>query len=553
MKLPKLRDLTDAQRDVYLYAPNDTHVLVSGPPGTGKTLIACFRALELQKRKVPVTLFMFNRVLAKYASNAGDGNDTPLAVMTMRAWFQNWWHASGLPPRSHGGDILLNAVYEDRLAARQAGALWRKDVWNPWQEKFGTWVVPTEEWAETRERFSAWRASQEPPMRADATSEFDWDAIFSHVVQNFVSLSDASVSPGTVLIDEGQDFSPGFYNFLYLLSGLGMSRNASHPLKCMVLADENQQLTEYNSTLKEIQSCLKIPDSHRFPLRDNFRNTREIAELARQFFADVGAIPDLPSREGEVPALVEFTSMSACVRTIMTWVANHPGKETCILVFKEQKRELLHASIKAEAAKISGRWLTVQSYSWKTRSDNDVDALVFDERDVITVLNMQSCKGLEFDAVFIVDLHDASIASLGADRFRMQMFVAVSRARQWVELLESSKIRENELFLKELPDEQYLRRQHSTATNEVVPNESSTTVGTVATASSTIRSATAPVSSMSENWRGSALILAKKNGWAFEDLRPKGCFWLYAPTDSSAQLGKLGFQYSARRNAWWRN
>lgn len=237
----------------------------------------------------------------------------------------------------------------------------------------------------------------------------------------------------------------------------------------------------------------------------------------------------------------------------MTWVANHPGKETGILVFKEQKRELVHASIKTEAEKISGRRLTVQTYSWKTRSENDVDALVFDERDVITVLNMQSCKGLEFDAVFIVDLHDASIASLGADRFRMQMFVAVSRARQWVELLGSSKIGENELFLKELPGEQYLRRQQSIVTSEVVSNESSTTVETVTNASSIIHSEKVPVRSMSENWRGSALILAKRNGWAFEDLRPKGCFWLYAPTDSLAQLGKLGFQYSARRNGWWRN
>ena len=73
MRLPKLRDLTQAQQDVYLYAPTDAHVLVAGPPGTGKTLIACFRALELQKRKAPVVLCMFSRVLAKFASNAGDG------------------------------------------------------------------------------------------------------------------------------------------------------------------------------------------------------------------------------------------------------------------------------------------------------------------------------------------------------------------------------------------------------------------------------------------------------------------------------------------------
>lgn len=554
MKLPRLRDLTDDQRDVYLYAPNDTHVLVSGPPGTGKTLIACFRAVELQKRDVPVVLCMFNRVLAKFASNAGDGHETPLAVVTMRTWFQKWWHASGLPPRSSGGDILLDAAYEDRVAARQAGALWRPSVWNPWQERFGTWMVPLDRWAETHDRFSAWTASQEPPLRADAGAEYDWDAICSHVVQHAFTINDAAISPGTLLIDEGQDFPPGFYDFLYLLSAIGPSRKAPHPLKCMVLADENQQLKEFNSTLDEIQSSLHIADPQRYQLLDNFRNTLEIAELARQFFADVGAIPLLPTRVGETPAFVECSNMSACVKTIMTWVANHPGKETGVLVFKENKRALLHASIKADAAKIPGRKLTVQSYSWNSRAENSVDELLFDEKDVITVLNMQSCKGLEFDAVFIVDLHDAGIGSLGVDRFRMQMFVAVSRARQWVELLESSAVRETELFLKELPDERYLKRREPLSAGDVAGGERTTAAAVVAGGTVSAQPAPAPrAASVSETWRTSALVLAKKNGWAFEDLRPKGCFWLYAPKDATAQLGKFGFQYSARRNAWWRN
>lgn len=553
MKLPKLRDLTDAQRDVYLYAPNDAHVLVSGPPGTGKTLIACFRAVELQKREVPVVLCMYNRVLAKFASNAGDGHETSLSVITMRKWFQNWWNAAGLPPRSQGADILVNAGYGDRMAVREGGARWCRDVWSPWKRKPGAWVVPLQAWAGTCDRFSAWAAWQEPPLRADSTAEYDWDAICLHVVLYARCLSAAAVSPGTLLIDEGQDFPPGFYRFLYLLSAIGVSRAAPHPLKSMVLADENQQLTEFNSTLNEIQSSLNIADSHRYQLLDNFRNTRQIAELARMFFADVGVMPRLPERQGEVPAFVECSNLAACVKTIMTWVANHPGKETGVLVFKENKRDLLQASIKAAAARLVGRNLRVQSYSWNTRSDNSVDELVFDEKDVITVLNMQSCKGLEFDAVFIVDLHDAAIASLGADRFRMQMFVAVSRARQWVELLESSAVRETEPFLKELPDEQYLNRRVPLTVPAIAGHERSDTAPVSDTAAPGSNVATPLARSLSESWRTAALVLAKKNGWAFEDLRPKGCFWLHAPADASVQMEKLGFRYSVRRKAWWRN
>jgi DNA polymerase III delta prime subunit len=550
MRLPKLRDLTQAQKDVYLYAPNDAHVLVAGPPGTGKTLIACFRAVELQKRGVPVVLCMFSRVLARYASNAGDGQESAFMVRTARQWFVHWWKHAGLPPRSQGSDILVKASYQERIEVRAAGARWHKDVWCPWRGKRGAWVVGIEEWNRNTEDFSAWTTLQHPPPHPEAAAEYDWDAICEHVMDHSDTLSEASVSPGTLLIDEGQDFPPGFYRFLRLLSAIGSSRGAPHPLRCMVLADENQQLTQFNSTLDDIQSALKIAPGHRYQLLDNFRNTHEIAELARQFFADVGALPLLPDRRGELPAFVECCGMPACIKAIMTWVANHPGKETGVLVFRESKREQLHASIKAEAAKMKGRDVTVQSYSWQSRADNNVDELVFDGRDVITVLNTQSCKGLEFDAVFIIDLHDSPIGSIGADRFRMQMFVAVSRARQWVELLESSPVRPEEPFLKELPPAQYLMRGRPPAVRAIAH--------ATPTAAATVTAVPVPAPAMPttvsavDAWENEAVAMAKRQGWKFEDLRPHGCFWVYAPERSPAHLAKLGFRFTARRNGWWR-
>lgn len=552
MRLPRLRDLTQAQKDVYLYAPNDAHVLVAGPPGTGKTLIACFRALELQKRKVPVVLCMFSRVLAKYASNAGEGQESALAVRTVRQWFDAWWAGAALPPHMPGADILVNAPYEHRQAAHMAGARWDPEVRGPWRYgRSGAWVVSWEVWMDSSEKFSAWPAWQAPPLFPESTAEYDWTAICAHIIDHADCLGETSISPGTLLIDEGQDFPPGFYSFLYLLSAIGLSRNVQFPLKCMVLADENQQLTPFNSTLADIQKALKIPDAQRYQLLDNFRNTREIAELARQFFADVGVIPHLPDRPGDLPAFVECSSMQACVKSIMTWVANHPGKETGVLVFRESKREMLHASIRKEAAKLAGRGITVQSYSWVSRADNNVNELVFDGRNVITVLNTQSCKGLEFDAVFIVDPHDSPIGSIGADRFRMQMFVAVSRARQWVELLASSAVRPTEPFLKELPPAQYLRRGHPSAT-QVVARPARALAAAATTAASAIATAMPAATSTVEDWEDGARALAKRQGWECEDLRPKGCFWIYAPERSPAHLPKLGFRYTARRNGWWR-
>jgi hypothetical protein len=448
-----------------------------------------------------------------------------------------------LPPHPAGGAICVEFAFKDKDAVKAAGAKWHEKRWRPWQQRTGTWVVDHEVWAKAPEKFSAWRLWQSAPCVPEAESQIDWKAVFEHVFDHEEILSDASLSLGTLLIDEGQDFAPWFYKFIGLLAAMGASRRSiSHPLKCFVLADENQQLTEYNSTLDEIQSGLKVAPENRFPpLLDNFRNTSEIAEVARAFFDDVGALPRLPTRRGERPSYMEGIPSGDCVQQIVTWVINHPGKNAGVLVFKEPKRDQLQKALTRAVGAIEGRTVRVQSYSWETRKVNRVEDLVFDVPDVISVLNMRSCKGLEFDAVFIVDLHDAQSGLYGPSRFRMQMFVAVSRARQWVQLLETQKDQSAAAFHAELP------------TRDILPRE--TWKKALPPARTTRPASAVPAEErkpMLEDWEAWARAFARKKGCANEDLRPKGCFWLYAPAEDSVELAKRGFQYSARRQGWWR-
>lgn len=540
MRVPKIRDLTPAQRDVYLYAPADAHVLVKGPPGTGKTLIAWLRADTLWKDGYPVSLCMFNHVLMKYASSVDDAHASQISVTTAKQWFRDWWLRAGLPPSPHGGDVLVNAPREDKEAVKAAGAHWRRHVWNPWTGLRGVWAVEYEEWEAKSSGLTAWSCMQVPPEHPDSKDDYDWDAIRDCLLDHVEALDDNALSLGTLLIDEGQDFPPSFYRFLGVMSAFGAGKRVKFPLRCFVLADENQQLTKFNSTLENIRKSLKILEVNEFPLLDNFRNTREIAELAAGFHADVGAVPLLPERRGEIPLFVTCDGLPQCVKRIVTWAANHPGKEAGVLVFRESKRQELHERLARGATSIKGRTVTVQSYSWDSRRENPADKLVFDTGDVITVLNMQSCKGLEFDAVFIVDPHDSAIASLGTDRFRMQMFVGVSRGREWVEILESAPAAEDAPFLKELPTERYLVRVQparevpaSRPLYKVTPAEPR------------------PVPSV-EDWPAAAVALARKNGFVHEDLRPKGCFWVYAPESFAMPMEKLGFRFTAGRGGWWR-
>jgi DNA helicase IV len=55
--------------------------------------------------------------------------------------------------------------------------------------------------------------------------------------------------------------------------------------------------------------------------------------------------------------------------------------------------------------------------------------LVFDEPS-LTVLNRASCKGLEFDAVFIVNIHKVRIEEGQEEFFKMGMYVMSARARR---------------------------------------------------------------------------------------------------------------------------
>lgn len=540
MRLPKIRQLTEEQRRVYLYASADRHVLVQGPPGTGKTLIACLRAIELQKRQVPVVLGMFNNVLMQYSSNAG--GDDAIPSQTVHTWFREWWDASGLPPHSGASErITVEVPYEEKDLAKGAGALWYKNEWRPWGKKKGVWMVDAEIYFRSPESFGKWPLWHKPPVIDGNGKRIDWSEVYAHVLGNDESITNEALNLGVLLIDEGQDFPSGFYEFLRLLSALGKGRKVLHPLRCFVLADENQQLTEENSTLHEIASALKVCKEDRYILLDNFRNSKDIAELARQFFADVGVMPRLPMRRSEKPVHEICSNRSVIVQRILTWLINNPLKEVGVLVFDEGARADMAARLTNAVQTVHGRNITVQTYSWASRQKNSAQDLIFDASDIVTVLNMQSCKGLEFDAVFIVDSQEAPIGLYGPDRYKMQMFVAVSRARDWVRLLDSGPRAGHGAYYEILPGEEYLTRESS-----CVPSEAGCML------------VDSPLSVNDESlqvidWFEEVVKLASKFNLLLVDNRPKGgAVWVKAVYELANFLEPLGFKYNADRGAWWR-
>ena len=139
-----------------------------------------------------------------------------------------------------------------------------------------------------------------PVPREDANDngyrEIDWDGV-EQIVRDLRE-GDDSERPFLV-IDEGQDMPPQFYNALV---ALGFDR-------FFVVADQNQQITEKNSSRKDIENCLAIDTDAVIELKRNYRNRHHVARLAREFYTGDPASPppELPPVDpGPLPLLYTY-------------------------------------------------------------------------------------------------------------------------------------------------------------------------------------------------------------------------------------------------------
>ncbi len=218
-----------------------------------------------------------------------------------------------------------------------------------------------------------------------------------------------------LIIDEGQDLSEQFYP---------VARHLARYLT--VFADENQRLTEDNSTLDAIQNWAGI--DNRFELRRNYRNSREIAQLAADFCTGLSTgVPDLPERRGDKPKLIRTSNLSETVDYIARFERNHSDLEIGVFTSRKALQKSLVNRLKGKTTN------TVQFYEGGRGAASE--ALDFNSPG-IKVVNYPSAKGLEFDVVFIPELQMLSDDPNSAE-FKMKFYVLVSRARNDLYLMYS--------------------------------------------------------------------------------------------------------------------
>jgi DNA helicase II / ATP-dependent DNA helicase PcrA len=234
-----------------------------------------------------------------------------------------------------------------------------------------------------------------------------------------------------VIIDEGQDMPPNFYKTLV---NLGFQN-------FFVVADQNQQITEENSSRRDLEDVLVVNTEEVIELQYNYRNSYPVARLAREFYTDDPASPppQLPNAGPSVnkPLLVEYgagcrVDFKDIISRILIRADLEPSKLFGIITPNNIVRDRFFDALRnMEIPLDHGKPKILTSYS------GGYGDVLFDEGGIL-VINAQACKGLEFDVVYIADIHEFHCRPHNADSVKKLFYVMIARARETVVLLKEA-------------------------------------------------------------------------------------------------------------------
>jgi superfamily I DNA/RNA helicase len=386
-KLPGIQDLSKEQEDARALPKDEPHLVIGGP-GTGKSVLALLRSRRHQQDGDDYLFLVWNKLLHQASRQLFGGN---LVSQQWQSWFNN--------------------LFEDVTG------------------------VPL----------------PKGPPKQNGWQDTDWDEV-ARIIQE-ANAEEIERRP-YLIIDEGQDMPPQFYQALI---DLGFEH-------IFVVADANQQLTEENSNpTTEIaprffyepqfqhdglpeKDTRGVPVLARFDekgrkeilitLYKNYRNTYQIARLAREFYTgDPGNPPaDLPENSISSirrPLLFEYRSdqFEALISRLLKMADINPSRLIGIIAPNNKIRiRYVDALRKSNVTLDNGR-PNIQTYA-----QGDEANLNFNQGGIM-VINAQACKGLEFDTVILADIDEHYCNEMLMDQKKRLFYVMVARAIERIILL----------------------------------------------------------------------------------------------------------------------
>lgn len=262
---------------------------------------------------------------------------------------------------------------------------------------------------------------------------FDWPNIM-----NDYANSPSVASYEHIVVDEGQNLPKGFYPWVVRYGADAIS----------VFADEAQTTDlQQNASIQDILDAPMPKERH---LLENHRNTLEIALVAEHFHRSQKVAPGLVRRRqsGTKPSLVRFTDWSEVAQRVAIRYRNRGESIGVIVKYVNEAEHLQHA-----LQKLLSEDDRVDVYTNGTQRGLEHNINVTSSG--ITILTSESVIGLEFECVYLQDLHRSSSA-LSIEQNR-RMYMLCARARDELILLDGPTPM-TQAELNNLPDEKLLTR-----------------------------------------------------------------------------------------------
>lgn len=257
----------------------------------------------------------------------------------------------------------------------------------------------------------------------------DWEGVANMLQQ--ADMPDETSKP-YLIIDEGQDMPPAFYETLV---NLGFEN-------FFVVADQRQQIVSgENSNITDIENMLGIDSRDVIVLSENYRNSYPTARLAQAFLvADPASPPpDLPpiTRASRKPILFNYSEsrFPRLIDRILKTADNNPRVLIGIIAPTNKVRERYVSALGNSQVKLDNARPKIMTY----QAGKD-PALIFDQGGIM-VINAQSCKGLEFDIVFLADINEHYYFHDDPHHKKNLFYVMVARAIGNVILLQDTEKR----------------------------------------------------------------------------------------------------------------
>lgn len=274
------------------------------------------------------------------------------------------------------------------------------------------------------------RALRQPcPIIGGLAYNLDWKAILAAIAK-----APDLPPPLTpfVIIDEGQDMPPEFYRALIQLGFEHL----------YVVADQNQRITEENSSIHQIEIELDIDPRDRIELTENYRNCDRVARLALALYIQDPASPrprlplDRPCTLD--PLLIDYgpgctLDFSELIKRILKTADRNPGKLYGVITPDNATRLRWLEALSHHPVELDQGRPRIVTYA----SGEEDDDHHFGEGGIF-IINAASSKGLQFHTVFLADIDGYRCNTEGQHQredLMRRFYVMISRACERVVLL----------------------------------------------------------------------------------------------------------------------